>query len=145
MNKKAKIIISWALVVACMAVIFSLSAQTAGESSEVSGWLIFIMKLNISQDFIRTVAHFLEYTGLAVLIFNALYQTFGYQRPFVALIVSSLYAVSDEIHQLFVEGRAFQISDIVIDSLGAAGGITVLILLIKLVSKIKGGGYVDKQ
>lgn len=145
MNKKAKIIISWALVIICMAVIFSLSAQTAGESSEVSGQLIFMMKLNISQDFIRTVAHFLEYTGLAVLIFNALYQTFGYQRPFVALIVSSLYAVSDEIHQLFVEGRAFQISDIVIDSLGAAGGIIVLILLIKLVSKIKGGGYVDKQ
>lgn len=145
MNKKAKIIISWTLVIICMAVIFSLSAQTAGESSEVSGQLIFMMKLNISQDFIRTVAHFLEYTGLAVLIFNALYQTFGYQRPFVALIVSSLYAVSDEIHQLFVEGRAFQISDIVIDSLGAAGGITVLILLIKLVSKIKGGGYVDKQ
>lgn len=145
MNKKAKIIISWALVIICMAVIFSLSAQTAGESSEVSGQLIFMMKLNISQDFIRTVAHFLEYTGLAVLIFNALYQTFGYQRPFVALIISSLYAVSDEIHQLFVEGRAFQISDIVIDSLGAAGGITVLILLIKLVSKIKGGGYVDKQ
>lgn len=145
MNKKAKIIISWALVIICMAVIFSLSAQTAGESSEVSGQLIFMMKLNISQDFIRTVAHFLEYTGLAVLIFNALYQTFGYQRPFVALIISSLYAVSDEIHQLFVEGRAFQISDIVIDSLGAAGGITVLILLIKFVSKIKGGGYVDKQ
>ena len=145
MNKKAKIIISWALVIICMAVIFSLSAQTAGESSEVSGQLIFMMKLNISQDFIRTVAHFLEYTGLAVLIFNALYQTFGYQRPFVTLIVSSLYAVSDEIHQLFVEGRAFQISDIVIDSLGAAGGITVLILLIKFVSKIKGGGYVDKQ
>jgi VanZ family protein len=145
MNKKAKIIISWGLVIICMAVIFSLSAQTAGESSEVSGQLIFMMKLNISQDFIRTVAHFLEYTGLAVLIFNALYQTFGYQRPFVALIVSSLYAVSDEIHQLFVEGRAFQISDIVFDSLGASGGITVLILLIKLVSKIKGGGYVDKQ
>lgn len=145
MNKKAKIIISWALVIICMAVIFSLSAQTAGESSEVSGWLIFIMKLNVSQDFIRTVAHFLEYAGLAVLIFNALYQTFGYQRPFIALIISSLYAVSDEIHQLFVEGRAFQISDIAVDSLGAASGITVLILLIKLVSKIKGGGYVDKQ
>lgn len=145
MNKKVKIILSWALVVACMAVIFSLSAQTAGESSEVSGWLIFIMKLNVSQDFIRTVAHFLEYAGLSVLIFNALYQSFGYQRPLVAFIISALYAVSDEIHQLFVEGRAFQISDIIVDSLGAASGILVLILLINLVSKIKGGGYVDKQ
>lgn len=145
MNKKAKIIISWALVIACMAVIFSLSAQTAGESSEVSGWLIFMLKLNISQDFIRTVAHFLEYAGLSVLVFNALFQTFDYQRPFVSLIISVLYAATDEIHQLFVEGRAFQISDIVVDSLGAASGIIVLILLIKLLSKIKGGGYVDKQ
>ncbi len=145
MNKKAKIIISWALVIACMAVIFSLSAQTAGESSEVSGWLIFMLKLNISQDFIRTVAHFLEYAGLSVLVFNALFQTFDYQRPFVSLIISVLYAATDEIHQLFVEGRAFQISDIVVDSLGAASGIIVLILLIKLISKIKGGGYVDKQ
>ena len=59
MNKKAKIIISWALVIICMAVIFSLSAQTAGESSEASGQLIFMMKLNITQDFLRTGAHFI--------------------------------------------------------------------------------------
>lgn len=144
MSQKFKIIISWAAVIACMAVIFSLSAQTAGESSEVSGWLIFIMKLNVSQDFIRTCAHFLEYTGLGVLIFNALYQTFGYSRPVISFVISALYAVSDEIHQLFVEGRAFQLSDIVIDSLGAASGIIVLIILIKLVSKIKGGGFVDR-
>ncbi len=145
MKKKAIIILSWAAVAACMAVIFSLSAQTAGESSEVSGWLIFIMKLNVSQDFIRTCAHFLEYAGLAVLIFNALYQTFGFSRPVLSVIISAVYAASDEIHQLFVEGRAFQLSDIAIDTLGAASGVIVLILLIKLVSKIKGGGFVDRQ
>ncbi len=145
MKKKAKIILSWAAVAACMAVIFSLSAQTAGESSEVSGWLIFIMKLNVSQDFIRTCAHFLEYAGLAVLIFNALYQTFGFSRPVLSVIISAAYAASDEIHQLFVKGRAFQLSDIAIDTLGAASGVVVLILLIKLVLKIKGGGFVDRQ
>ena len=145
MKKKAIIILSWAAVAACMAVIFSLSAQTAGESSEVSGWLIFIMKLNVSQDFIRTCAHFLEYAGLAVLIFNALYQTFGFSRPVLSVIISAAYAASDEIHQLFVEGRAFQLSDIAIDTLGAASGVIVLIFLIKLVSKIKGGGFVDRQ
>lgn len=145
MKKKAKIILSWVAVAACMAVIFSLSAQTAGESSEVSGWLIFIMKLNVSQDFIRTCAHFLEYAGLAVLIFNALYQTFGFSRPVLSVVISAVYAASDEIHQLFVEGRAFQLSDIAIDTLGAASGVIVLILLIKLVSKIKGGGFVDRQ
>lgn len=144
MNKKAKIALSWAAVIACMAVIFSLSAQTADESSEVSGWLLFIMKLNVSQDFIRTCAHFLEYAGLGVLVFNAFYQTFGYFRPVISFIISALYAVSDEIHQLFVDGRAFQFSDMAIDSLGAASGIIVLIILIKLVLKIKGGGFVDR-
>ena len=145
MKKKAIIILSWAAVAACMAVIFSLSAQTAGESSEVSGWLIFIMKLNVSQDFIRTCAHFLEYAGLAVLIFNALYQTFGFSRPVLSVIISAVYAASDEIHQLFVEGRDYQLSDIAIDTLGAASGVIVLIILNKLVSKIKGGGFVDRQ
>lgn len=145
MSKKFKIILSWAAVIACMAVIFSFSAQTAGESSEVSGWLLFIMKLNVSQDFIRTCAHFLEYAGLSVLIFNALYQTFGDFKPVISFIISAAYAVSDEIHQLFVEGRSFQLSDIAIDSLGAASGIIVLIILIKLVSKIKGGGFVDRK
>ena len=38
-----------------------------------------------------------------------------------------------------------QLSDIAIDTLGAASGVIVLILLIKLVSKIKGGGFVDRQ
>ena len=103
------------------------------------------MKLNVSQDFIRTCAHFLEYAGLAVLIFNALYQTFGFSRPVLSVIISAAYAANDEIHQLFVEGRAFQLSDIAIDTLGAASGVIVLILLIKLVSKIKGGGFVDRQ
>lgn len=137
MKKKIIIVVSWAAVAACMTVIFSLSAQTGGESEGLSGWVLLFMKLNVSQEFIRTCAHFLEYAGLAVLIFNALYQTFGYLRPVLSFIISAAYAVSDEIHQLFVEGRAFQFIDIFIDCAGAAGGIIVLFAAIKLISNMK--------
>ncbi len=134
---KKILIISWAAVLLCMAVIFILSAQTGDESQSLSDEFIIIFGLKLSSDFIRTCAHFLEYAGLSVLVFNALYRTFGYFRPFISVIISALYAVSDEFHQLFVEGRACQISDIIIDSMGAAAGIAVLTALIFIFRKIK--------
>ncbi len=36
----------------------------------------------------------------------------------IAIIIAILYGISDEIHQLFVPGRAFAISDILINSAG---------------------------
>jgi len=40
------------------------------------------------------------------------------QIMFLAIIISVLYAVSDEIHQLFVPTREGKIRDVLIDSLG---------------------------
>ncbi|MBR3780829.1 MAG: VanZ family protein [Clostridia bacterium] len=134
-NKKA--IISWAAVLLCMAVIFILSAQKGDESQKLSDGIIVFSGLEFGSDFVRTCAHFLEYSGLAVLIYNALFQTFGHTKPILSVIMSSAYAVTDEIHQLFVEGRACQISDIIIDSAGAAAGIAALTLLIFIYKKIK--------
>ena len=134
-NKKA--IISWVAVLLCMAVIFILSAQKGDDSQTLSDSLIIIFGLEFSSDFIRNCAHFLEYSGLAVLIYNALFQTCGNAKPVLSVIISSAYAVTDEIHQLFVEGRACQITDIMIDTLGAAAGIAVLSVLIIIYRKIK--------
>ncbi|MBQ4604930.1 MAG: VanZ family protein, partial [Clostridia bacterium] len=64
-------------------------------------------------------------------------QTCGYARPFLAVVISSVYAVTDEVHQLFVEGRACQITDIIIDSIGAAAGIAVLTALIFVCRKTR--------
>lgn len=135
-NKKI-LIISWAAVLLCMSVIFALSAQNSDESKNLSGGLIIFLGLELSDEFVRTCAHFLEYTGLAVLVYNALYRSFGYCRPFLSVIISAAYAVTDEVHQIFVEGRAFQISDILIDSIGAAAGVAVLTVLIIIYQKIK--------
>lgn len=131
------VIISWAAVLVCMGIIFSLSAQTGGESGDTSSWLLLLLKLPISESFLRTAAHFLEFTGLAVLIFNAFYQTFGRIRPFLSFAAASAYAATDEFHQLFVEDRACTLFDWFIDSLGAASGVAVLCIMIYIFSALK--------
>ncbi len=130
-------VISWAAVILCMAVIFVLSAQKGDASQELSDSFIVIFGLKFSSDIIRTCAHFLEYAGLAVLIYNALYRSFGEAKPVLSVVFSAIYAVTDEIHQFFVEGRACQITDIIIDSVGAAAGIAVLTFMIAVYNKIK--------
>ncbi len=137
MKKSVKIIISWTAVLICMAVIFILSAQKGDDSQQLSDNLIFVLGLGLNSEFVRACAHFLEYSGLAVLIYNALYQSCLRTRPFLSIIISAAYAVTDEIHQFFVEGRAAQISDIVIDTLGAAAGIAVVTSLIIICKNIK--------
>lgn len=43
----------------------------------------------------------------------------------LALATCIVYAVSDEIHQLFVPGRGAQVKDVMIDSTGAFAGIII--------------------
>ena len=84
MSKKLKAIsaVSWLLAGTCMAVIFSLSHQPAEESSELSmavmgfvGRIFTAFVEFIGHDVFRSIAHALEYCGLALLLFNAIYQT----------------------------------------------------------------------
>lgn len=138
MKKRAFIIaVSWIAVAVCMGIIFFLSAQNGEESEGTSQWMLLLLKLPISEETLRTAAHFLEFTGLAVLVFNALYQTCSKTMPFISFVISSAYAATDEIHQLFVEERACSLFDWFIDSLGAASGIAVLCLIIYIFSCLK--------
>jgi len=43
-----------------------------------------------------------------------------------------LYAISDETHQIFVPGRSAQISDVLIDSVGAIVGILMYLVLARI-------------
>lgn len=137
MKTDKKIIFSWIAVFLCMAVIFILSAQKAVDSQNISDRFIILFGLKFSSDFVRTVAHFLEYAGLSVLVYNAIYQSLGCAKPVISVVICAVYAVTDEIHQLFVEGRACQITDIIIDTAGAIVGVAVLSAIIFVYKKIK--------
>lgn len=48
-----------------------------------------------------------------------------------------LYAITDEIHQLYVPGRSGKWQDVLIDSIGIFLGIFVLLMFVEIIKYIK--------
>lgn len=120
--------VSIILVIIWMAVIFILSSFDATTSSNQSGFIVNIISniFNISNVemltvIIRKAAHFMEYLILGILIYNM--HIHLNKSAFWGVFVCFLYAFSDEIHQVFVDGRSFQTMDILIDTIGSIIGI----------------------
>lgn len=149
-------ILSWGAVILWMALIFILSSQAAEQSAQLSNGITeviirIIEKLapNIKPDiggisyFVRKNAHFIAYMVLGILASNALGKRRPSRRPgrnsgIYAFLVCVIYAISDEVHQLFVPGRAGQAMDVLIDSAGALVGIVVFFIFRKLCSRRRG-------
>lgn len=65
------------------------------------------------------VYHMLEYSILGILFFRA-FKGYNVKNAFLlSILFSTLYGITDEFHQLFIPGRAFEIKDIFIDFLGS--------------------------
>ena len=87
--------------------------------------------------FIRKLGHFSEYAALgfwsfvyfANLLINDIKKNKTIKVSIISLIFSFLYAVSDEIHQVFVPGRDGNVKDVVLDTCGAFFGILVVNIL----------------
>ncbi len=134
----------WMITIAWAVAIFCFSAQPAEHSSHVSSTLTeqLIQLLPGTQEmsfsdqkqllefvhvFLRKLAHFVEYMILGCLT-AALCRTYDLQHYhgfLIAFCASSLYAVSDEVHQLFVPGRSCQFLDVLLDSFGVFVGIVL--------------------
>jgi len=79
-------------------------------------------------DFSFYDVHIAAYAGLAVLTARALaggLRDVSWLAALGAIVISSLYGVSDEYHQLFVPGRSFDYLDIVADVVGSVAGASV--------------------
>ena len=89
--------------------------------------------LNIVIFIVRKTAHFLEYLILGLLVINVIkdYKVLEVKYIITGVLFCMLYAISDEIHQLFVSGRSCQIKDILIDTTGSITGILIYYLLYK--------------
>ena len=136
-----KRIIKLILIVLWMGVIFTFSSDNADKSTSKSdGVIINIYKAFHKGDIskkekqkiidkyvfpVRKLAHFTEYLILGVLIINFIseYKTLEIKYLLLAIILCMLYAVSDEIHQIFISGRTAKILDVFIDTLGSSTGI----------------------
>lgn len=131
-------IIPWLLVILWMSLIFYLSHQPVAESNKLSKGITeklveIVEKIDSNKDFnlgranhiLRKNAHFFAYLILGVLVANGLRISgvVGYGAIGSALFICVLYAISDEMHQLFVPGRGGQVKDVLIDSAGSVIGI----------------------
>lgn len=142
-KRKIYVTFSWILVLLCMAFIFLMSAANGEESSEISDsflkHIIEITKIEISSHFIREAAHFCEFALLSFLLSNAVFATWKSKRASIyAFPAACIYAVTDELHQLFSEGRACSLSDVLIDSSGALlGALTFSIIILIYIKHIE--------
>lgn len=134
-KRKICVTISWILVLAVAVFIFSMSAANGAESSEMSnGILLKIIELTgieLSSHFVRKAAHFSEFALLSFLLTNAVFSTFNKKNAGAFTFPATcVYAVTDELHQLFSDGRACSVKDMLIDSAGALLGAIIFSFII---------------
>jgi len=103
-----RVLLLWAPVVVWAAVIFAFSS-VPDLGTGLGGWDLVL----------RKIAHTAEYAILGALLLRAT------GRIGVALALGIAYAVSDELHQTFVPGRAGKPLDVGIDTVGLVCGIAV--------------------
>ena len=141
------------LLVLWMGFIFSMSCENAEESSNTSGQTIKVVlstvpefekqpeevKVNIIEELqfiVRKSAHFIGYMILGILASGLILQYENINKKYpLAFLICVIYAISDEVHQLFVPGRAGQVRDVLIDSAGSLLGIIIVMAFEKLLIK----------
>lgn len=156
--KKIRIVL-YLLLVCWMTFIFIMSSQQAGKSAQTSGDIVNklitvffkkfdTMTLENQTEFasaitfiIRKTAHFLEFFILGVLstIITLTYDLKYRHKALITFIFCLLYAISDETHQLFVQGRACRFTDVCIDIAGSLVAIIAVILVARIVKRRKEG------
>lgn len=142
------------LIIVWMVTIFCFSSEQSGKSSNTSETVI---KTGLSQmksfkemeepkqkELIeelqhpaRKLAHFTIYTigGLIIFFFVNTFNVCDKNKIVIAILFGLLYAITDEVHQLFIDGRSGQITDVLIDTAGVSVGSTIIYLLNKLTKK----------
>ncbi len=101
----------WLPALAMMSLIFLASSMPASR----------LPYFGLLDRFLKAGGHAIGYGFLSLAYFYALPPRLsaGY-RMLMSLVMSLLFALSDEFHQSFVEGRTSSLGDVAIDGIGAA-------------------------
>ncbi|NIM92547.1 MAG: hypothetical protein GTO18_02370 [Anaerolineales bacterium] len=109
----------WLPAFLLMAVIFLLSSLPSEDIPHYGSLDLLIKK----------GGHALGYALLAIAYFYALPRSLSsIYRAIIALLMAILFALSDEFHQSFVQGRNSSLTDVFIDTMGAAVGLAVALV-----------------
>ena len=146
-NKKILTII---LILIWMCIVFKFSSQPSTESSQLSGGItktilnLFnvlegktIEQQSQIETIVRKLAHYSIYTigGILIISHVNLYKISANKKVIVSQLIGTLYAATDEIHQLFVPGRSGEIRDVCLDSLGVITGIVIILIILKCMER----------
>ena len=153
---KIKKIILTSLLIIWMIVIFMFSNQNATKSESTSDKVAstvidtveVVTKEEITEDkkeiliedtkfVVRKTAHFTLYFILGLLAYLTLSSYSIKKIVIFSILFCFLYACSDEIHQMFLDGRTGKILDVFIDIMGSVVGICLCLLVGKLKLKYK--------
>jgi len=138
----------WIPAMIWMVVIFYMSSQPAWESNSISKGIteqiIEILRRLISLDietgtwdslipelnhYLRKAAHFSAYFILGIFVtFTLIKNGFKKKAFYISFLFCLLFAISDEVHQLYVPGRGGMLKDVILDSLGSLTGIMLYFL-----------------
>ena len=155
-HKKVLRTILWLCTLAVAAAIFVFSSQSGPESSALSNFLADWIIGAIDPDFevlgaadqasvfsfvrklVRKGAHFSEFAALGFCIRLLLHTYKMNHRSSGAWLAGTLYACTDEAHQLFVASRAGMWQDVLLDSCGVLGGVAVAYAMVTLWKRMRG-------
>ncbi len=158
-------VLTTAATLAIMVMIFCFSMQAAEKSDATSGSISMLVISVIHPEYeqlepaeqkriydsvqhvIRKCGHFTEFAMLGLSLRMCLESWFGgaeekqrrlktgRSRSLAAWLGGTAYAALDELHQLAVDGRSGQVSDVLIDSGGVLTGMLLGIWILRLIEK----------
>lgn len=151
MKKNIIRIILLILLIGTFNIIFGFSGQNGEESSGISRKVTQFIVENIfhspeetkiqiieqMEGVVRKLAHFSIYTVVGILLMGLVstYNIEEMKRIYISIVIGIIYATSDEIHQFFIPGRAAKFTDVMIDTMGVALGITLVLLFLEILNK----------
>ena len=145
-------VLTTALTVTVMMLIFRFSMEDAEQSDQRSGFVSQAVIRMVYPDYdrktpeeqqvcydniqhlVRKTAHFLEYAVLGLLIRLCIESWFGSRKGMMgaAWAAGTVYAGTDELHQLLIDGRSGQWSDVLLDSSGVITGVLVACVILRV-------------
>lgn len=110
--------------------------QSSGKSDGIAYFIASKINIINTDDLIfiiRKMAHITEYLILGILLFNVLkdYNIINTKLVIITIIFCFTYAISDEVHQLFIQSRSGKFSDVLIDTIGSSIGSFIYYLIMK--------------
>lgn len=100
--------LTWAITIIIAIIIFIISSMSFGT----------IISLGQSASYNSFIYHFFSFFWLAFFLMLSIVRGKNHKLIFLAIILAIIYAVLDEIHQIFVPSRACTFLDVMIDSSG---------------------------